>query len=111
MLAVAIAGTEGVADLFSRDPKACLIILVAMDAAGSKTHAWIIARKQVTGSEACFRVRQETEIAETRVFVRCETSGWRTQEIGFDCLEWLAEVYRVRWFCHGISLLPIPIRQ
>jgi hypothetical protein len=42
-------------------------------------------------AEARFRVRYETEITETRVFVIYETSGWTTQQIALDYLEWLAE--------------------
>jgi hypothetical protein len=69
MLTVAITGTKGVTALFSGDPKACLIVLVAIDTAASKLHGRIVAMRKESRAEAHFRVRYETEIAEARVFV------------------------------------------
>jgi hypothetical protein len=91
MLTVAIAGTEGVMAFFSGDPKACLTVSVAIDAVASKLHVRIVAMKKAHRDGTRFRVRYETEIAETRVFVIYKTFGWTTQQISLDYLEWLAE--------------------
>jgi DNA-binding transcriptional MerR regulator len=83
---VAECGAEGVTCEFDGDVKACMSVIAAIDAAGSKPPLWVICRGTTIRCEATLRAQFAGVVRTGRLVITHKENGWTNGKVAVDLI-------------------------
>jgi hypothetical protein len=99
MVTVAECGAEGVTCEFDGDVKACMTVIAAIDAAGSKLPLWVICRGTTVRCEATLRAEFAGELRTGRLVITHQENGWTNGKVAEEFIRWISNRVHGQQLC------------